>query len=311
MSHRHLLASAAFVLAVFGLSACVGAPKSPPASPQTLASYPHGAFFENLTVAPDQTVFATSYFAKQIIALSPTNAAQDLAVLPAHPVGIIQTPTGFLVTAHRVPFTKAPDFMSSNEILVLDRNGNVERTIAAPDAGFLNGLVAVAPDKVLIADSVAGLIWALTPSNGTLRPWLADPLLTADPAAKDFRPGANGLKVRDGALYVSNTSRGVIYRVALTPQFEPAGGSTTVAVTGQVDDFAISPRGTIYATTHGAKLLAIEPDGTMRSVLETGCDSCTSVAMARRNGKDTLIVLTTGNLFEGGETPARILAVTP
>lgn len=311
MPHRPLIQIAALALSALAMSACAVAPKPAPASPQTLASYPHGAFLENLTVAPDQTVYATSYFAKQIVALSPANAAQDWAALPAHPVGIIQTPTGFLVTAHRIPFTKAPDFLSSNVILVLDRKGNVERTIAAPDARFLNGLVAVAPDMVLIADSVAGLIWALTPSSGALRPWLADPLLAADPAAKDFRPGANGLKLRDGALYVSNSSRGAIYRVALTPTFAPAGAPVTVAAPGPVDDFAFAPRGTIYATTHGEKLLAIAPDGTVRALLETGCDACTSVALARRNGKDTLIVLTTGKLLEGGDAPARILAVAP
>lgn len=194
-----------------------------PAVVETLASYPHGAFLENLVVAPDGAVYFTSYFAKALMLLRPGAQATEFAAVPAHPVGVLQTSDGFIVTAHGTPFTQGPAFLSSNEVLFLDAEGKVTRTIRAPEAKFLNGLVQVRPDLVLIADSVAGVIWALTPSTGALRTWMSDPALTADPASTEQRPAANGLKLHDGVLYISNSSRGAVYRQALTVDGQPQG----------------------------------------------------------------------------------------
>jgi len=282
-----------------------------PAVVETLASYPHGAFLENLTVATDGAVYFTSYFAKALLLMAPGAQAAEFATLPAHPVGILQTADGFIVTAHGTPFTQAPAFLSSNEILFLDAEGKLTKTIRVPEAKFLNGLVQVKPDLILIADSVAGVIWALTPSTGTIRTWLSDPTLTADPASTEQRPAANGLKLHDGVLYISNSSRGAVYRQALTAEGEPQGTPAVFVQPGPVDDFAFAPDGAIYAATHGPALLKILSDGTVSKVIETGCDGCTSVGIRGSADAPELIVLTTGNLVEGGDAPARVLQIRP
>lgn len=287
------------------------APRETQAIVDTLASYPHGAFLENLAVDPDGTVYFTSYFSKSLMVLRPGAEAVALVTLPVHPVGVLRTTGGFIVTAHAIPFTNAPAFLSSNEILILGADGTTQRTIKAPDARFLNGLVALSPDKVLIADSVAGLIWALTPSTGALRPWLRGDAFTADPASTERRPAANGLKLHGGQLYISNSSRGAIYRVALTKAGEPLGTPARFVAPGPVDDFAFASDGSIYAATHGSKLLRISPKGKVTFAMADGCDSCTSVAVTGRGRQPSLIVLTTGNLVEGGDAPARVLRVTP
>jgi len=303
----------AALLAASASAPATARPVAQPTAPriETLASYPHGAFLENLTVDPDGTIVFTSYFAKALMVLRPGDAARVLVELPVHPVGVLQTKDGLIVTAHAVPFTNAPAFLSSNQILILGTDGTTQRTIKVPDARFLNGLVAVSTDKVLIADSVAGLIWALTPSTGALRPWLRDESLAADPAVSAFRPAANGLKINRGKLYVSNSSRGAIYRVALTSGGEPSGAPTRFVAPGPIDDFAFAGDGTIYAATHGSKLLRITPDARVTEAMPDGCDSCTSVAVTGPVKRPKLVVLTTGNLVEGGDAPARVLRVTP
>lgn len=277
---------------------------------ETLASYPHGAFLENLVIDRSGAIVFTSYFAKSLMILRPGGQATELATLPAHPVGILETADGFVVTAHAVPFTNAPAFLSSNKILILGRDGAVRRTIEAPDARFLNGLVALSPDKLLIADSVAGLIWVLNPASGTLAPWLRADALAADPAATQFLPAANGLKLHGGALYVSNSSRGAIYRQKLTRAGEPDGPPGAFVRAGPVDDFAFAGDGSIYAATHGARLLRIAPDGQVSAVLETGCDACTSIGLTGSPRRPDIIALTTGNLLEGGDAPARVLRIS-
>ncbi len=287
----------------------VASPRAPLV--ETLASFPHGTFLENLSVATDGTIYFTSYFAKSIMMIRPGSAAATFVQLPAHPVGIIKTVDGFIVTAHALPFNDAPAFLASNQLLVLANDGTVRKTVRAPDARFLNGLVEVSADKVLIADSIAGLIWALTPSTGAIRPWLRDATLAVRAGASDQRPAANGLKLHRGNLYVSNSSLGAIYHVKMTGDGEANGVPVRFVAPGPVDDFAFAADGSIYAATHGSKLLRISSDASVSDVMSSGCDSCTSVAVTGDRQRPKLIVLTTGNLLEGGAAAARVLRVTP
>jgi sugar lactone lactonase YvrE len=235
---------------------------------------------------------------------TPTAFAQ----LDVHPGGIVALRDGFVVTAHGTPFTQAPAFTATNQILVLDSGGAVRARVAVPEAQFLNGMVIAPGGGVLIADAMAGIIWRFDPTAGALTEWLRHEKLAPDPAATAIFAGANGLKIGNGALYISNSSRGAIYRLGLSAAGEPVGAPELFARTGPVDDFAIDSDGAIYAATHGAVLLRLTPQGAVETLLAEGCDGCTSVALAGEGRR--LIVLTTGNLLEGGDAPARVLSVT-
>jgi hypothetical protein len=279
--------------------------KKPP-NVTTIASYPHGAFLENLSVDTKGRLLFTSYIDQTLMMWPGRGAARALAKLDAHPVAVLARAKDIIVSAHGKSFTEGPAFTATNQLLVLDRNGVVKKRIAAPDALFLNGMVEIAPNVILVADSLAGKIWRFDPANGAIDTWLADPLLAVDPAQPSQRPGANGLKVHDGWVYVSNSARGAIHRVALLDG-AAFGPLEPYATTGPVDDFTFLADGTIAAATHGSKLIRIGKDGTVTDILPDGCDSCTSVV--RYGPRNDLIVLTTGNLFEGGTAPARVLRV--
>jgi sugar lactone lactonase YvrE len=276
------------------------------ASVQTIASYPSGTFLENLDVGPDGAVLVTSYLDRSLLSWSGVGPPRVVATLPAHPVGVLSRAGDVIVSAHGAPFTRGPAFTGTNMMLVLDRSGRVIRRTAAPDALFLNGLVELSPDIILAADSLAGRIWAYDPGRGAIVSWFADPLLAVDPAQTAQRPGANGLKIVGDQLYISNTSRGAIYRLRVADG-RPAGPLQTFASTGPVDDFAPLPDGSIAAATHGRKLIHVATDGAVSDIMAEGCDGCTSVAAL---GSGDLVVLTTGDLLEGGAKPARMLRVT-
>lgn len=297
-------------LAAFAiLGACAHTAPAEPAAVTVLASYPNGAFLENLTEAPDGSTIVTSYFARSLERLSGGALQKPFAALGDHPVGIVAIPGGYVVSAHGTPFTDAPAFLATNKILVLDAGGAVTKSVAAPEARFLNGLVVLSARRVLVADSVRGAIWSFDPTTGALAIWLEDPALAVDPAVQPFRPAANGLKLHGGMLYVSNSSRGAIYRIALTTDGRPASAPQLLTQPGPVDDFAIDRDGTIYAATHGETLLKITPAGASSLVMEHGCDGCTSVAITGTGRDRGLLVLTTGRLLEGGKEPAQILRV--
>ncbi|AZL59556.1 hypothetical protein EI545_12355 [Tabrizicola piscis] len=273
---------------------------------RTLASFPSGTFLENLAEGPNDTLLVTSYLDRTVLSWDGTTPPVPLANLDVHPVGIVVRNDLIVLSVHGQAFTTGPAFTSTNAFVILAPDGTLTNSIPAPEALFLNGLVEVAPGLILAADSLAGRIWQLDIASGTVTEWLADPLLSPDPAAADQRPGANGLKVHDGWLYVSNSSRGALFRVALRGA-RPEGSLEVFAQTGPVDDFAFLLDGTIAATSHGASLIGVDSSGAVSTLVATGCDGCTSVLPFGKEGE--LVILTTGNLLEGGTDPARILSI--
>ncbi len=272
-----------------------------------IASYPPGSFLENLSVSTDGSVAFTSYLDKALMHWPGRGAATRLAALDVHPVGVLHLVETIVLSAHGVPFVAGPAFTATNQFLVLSREGRVLSRTAAPNALFLNGIVALPDGAVLAADSLAGRIWRFEPASGAVSEWLAAAELTQDPAKPPQLPGANGLKLRDGWLYVSNSSRGTLSRLRVTDG-KPGGPIEPVATTGPIDDFAFLSDGSIAAATHGARLIRIDAKGVATDILAAGCDGCTSVAVLGND--ETLLVLTTGNLLEGGKEPARMLRLS-
>ncbi len=269
---------------------------------EVLHEFSVGTFLENLT-RRDDDIFVTNYFDQSLLRLERSGETTTFTQLPAHPVGILATETGFVVTAHGTPFTEFPDFMTSNRVFLLDVRGEIVTETLAPGAQFLNGLTQLSSGEVLAADSIAGVVWLIDPVTAQASVFISDPQFTLDSDAETFRPGANGLKVRDGALYVSNSSRGTMLR-----RSPAASGAVEVyARPGPVDDFVFDKDGSIVATTHGDRLIRIAENGDVSTIMEDGCDACTAV-IADPAGRGW-IVLTTGGLLEGKSESARILLV--
>lgn len=83
-----------------------------------------------------------------------------------------------------------------------------------------------------------------------------------------------------------------------------------MAKVGPIDDFVIGPRGEIIFATHGATVERRTSDGMITTVLSSGGDGCTAVALVKHpSGGDALLVLTTGGFAEGRKEPARVLRV--
>jgi hypothetical protein len=276
-------------------------------SVEIVAEYPAGTFLENLDVLGDGRVVFTSYFAKTVEMLDKNGKARTFAKLSAHPVSILAVRGGFLVAAHGQPFVAGPAFIETQQFLLLDRNGAEIASFKAPEARFLNGMVRHVRGTVLVADSIAAMIWQVDPTARTIMRWLNDAALAQDPTVKEFRPGANGLKRQGSRLMVSNSSRGTLLTVAVDAKGAASGPITELAKVGPIDDFIVGPRGEVVFTTHGATLLRRAADGSVTTLMASGCDGCTAVALAKGRGAPALIVLTTGGFSEGRKAPARVL----
>lgn len=299
--------NAPFVSAVAIVLALMAGSEASSADPmRVIASYPSGTFLENLAESPDGTVLITSYFDRTLLRWTGQGAPETFSNLESHPVAVIVRNDNIVLSVHGRSFAEGPAFTQTNAFVILGRDGAVRRTIPATDALFLNGIIEIAPGIVLAADSLAGKIWQLDLETGDLRVWLADPLFAVNPDAGDQRPGANGLKRHDDGLYVSNSSRQALYRIALRGT-EPAGPPELVANTGPIDDFAFLADGSIVAASHGDTVFRVDVQGMITTLLSEGCDGCTSVLPFGSQAE--VIVLTTGRLLDGGTEPARIIAI--
>jgi len=278
---------------------------------EILATYPAGTLLENLEVQADGRVLMTSYFTKTIELVSSEGAKSTFATLTAHPVSLISAGEGYLVAAHGKSFLAGEDFVTTQQFLLLDKDGQEVGQFDAPQTVFLNGMVRLDDANVLVADSLAGTIWKVNVDAQEITPWLQDPLLTMRPEQDPFFPGANGLKFRSDGLIVSNSSRGNLSLIKVDEQGNPAGGVEQIAETGLVDDFWITPDDTILFTTHLETLKSLSVDGEITEILSDGCNGCTAIAPLPLNQSKTFVVINDGNLYLGDEkSPSTVLKIT-
>lgn len=297
-------------MSALGLLACT--PKSEPAAPAAptaLATYPSPTFLENLVTTADGALYFTNYTGKAVEVLRPDAPVAVFAQLDAYPVSILPLGEGYLVVAHGASFADGPAFIGTSKLLVLDASGKVTSTIPAPQAGFLNGMLAAADGSILIADSVKSQILRFDPASGALTTWFADPLL-APQTEPDFRPGANGLKATDGGLIVSSSAQKALYKIAIGPDSAPSGGLTPIVTDlPGADDFAPLPEGGFVVATHSDRVVRVGADGAISTITDDPrIRGNTAVALQGSGPDRRVVILGTGGFSEGLKGDAVVLA---
>ncbi|MFJ4205661.1 hypothetical protein ACIP2Y_39335 [Streptomyces sviceus] len=162
-----------------------------------------------------------------------------------------------------------------------------QQVAALPANGLPNGLALDRHLKRLcITDSVLGTVWTVPLPGGRPTAWSTAPEL----ASTGFL-GANGAKVHDGALWVSNLDKGTLLRIPI--RHGNRAGVPQVKATGLagIDDFAFTGRGNeVLATLNGPnKVVRIQPNGTHTTVPDAGdgLQNPTSVAL---RGKEVYVL---------------------
>lgn len=204
---------------------------------------------------------------------------------------------------------------SSWEVKFLNGAAKTRKIADIPNAMFLNGVVALpnAPNIVLIADSQFGLLFRLDTKRG-MHEVVAD-RPEFKPNAERFNKtvgfGINGLKIRDGYLYFSNTNLVNIYRIRITENgYIAQSGKATVELyadlnplTTFIDDFEIGKDGTLWVVTNDENtVIAVSPESRKSRVVagaktQLTVAGATGAAFGRtRKDKYVLYVSTAGGL---------------
>jgi len=298
MKMNPLLASIALTLSAAVLTpAMVPAAEAPAPAPtpmQTIATIPTNGL-EGLEVDADGTLYVTDATAHVIHRIQQNGAVSRFASLKVVPQVIVHSTHGWLVTAQE----REPDFAAIAKsgrplgtdtmgalgamLLELDRNGRVIRRLRGPPGAFFNGMARLG-QAVLIADSTAATIWRADARKNELTAWLRSPLLAGQGG---HFPGANGLKVANGYVYVSNTTANALYRIAVNAAGSPDGKLELVATVKSPDDFAVAKDDSVYLPSEGV-LMRISAGGVVTRLAE-GCVGCDAALLAE-NGRALLMV---------------------
>ncbi|MEU4101535.1 DUF6923 family protein [Streptomyces tanashiensis] len=289
MSRHPRLAAVATATAALTVLAAGPASAGDPTvtDPRIVAHFDFGAGEtpENIALEPDGSADITFAFAHKVVRVTKGGVTTPVATLPDVPGG--QTPVGGPVAsgiARAHDGTLYVNYVTGTEETGVWRivpGGEPEQIGFFPANAFPNGLALDEKCGTLYtADTGLGTVWSLPVTGGEPTAWATGTAL--EPTA-EIPFGANGLKVHNGAVWVSNTATASLLRIPIRE--DRTAGPVETRATGLtfIDDFAFTGHGdtVLAALIMDDKLELVRPDGTHKTVLTAadGLDNPTSVAV--------------------------------
>lgn len=194
-----------------------------------------------------------------------------------------------------------------------------------PEAVFLNGVVSVpgSPSPaILVADNGVSRVWRVDLKTGKYETAAEVPEMKPLPNAT-LPIGVNGLKIRNGHLYFSNSNLASIFRLPLDRSGLAAEGAQATLVAkfdaDNVDDFLIDEKGKYWAATNFDNTVAVaNQDATGVVVAGTPTELTvagdTALALGRTMRDRNIVYAVTGGALNrpvnGTVTePAKVVAI--
>ncbi|MEU6976116.1 MULTISPECIES: hypothetical protein [unclassified Streptomyces] len=283
--------AAGAALGVFAAGPAASAGDPTVTDPHVLAHFDFaaGQTPENIALEPDGSADLTFLYARQVARVDRHGDTRILATLPA--VQNPQTPnigaaivTGIARAEDGTLYVNYATGTPETGVWRIAPDGSAPEQIAQlPADGLPNGL-ALDEDcgSLYAADSTLGTVWKVPLDGGEPTAWATGSALEPT-AALPF--GSNGIKLHDGAVWVSNTARGTLLRIPFGDGHDGAAGPVETRATGltTIDDFAFTGHGdTVLAALNTLHELAfVRPDGSHKTVLTQadGLQNPTSVAV--------------------------------
>ena len=254
----------------------------------TVAAFPRYCPLDNLAVRRDGSILVTAAFQQELWYVPPAGARPRGRPVLAHTFdrmasGLVETqPDVFHVSTSSGP--RAHEFFLDRLDLRRWNPGEpvrVETVLQLGDpVGSLAGSCLLAPGVMVLADSLAGLLWRVDLSAGhgdaTARVWLQHETMRCDPGSP-LVPPQLGIKAvryaaRTGYLYYTSTARKLFMRVPVDPgSHDPAGAPGCVASSIVADDFCLDEDvGVAYLTMHqqnAIERVPLQADGDARQIV--------------------------------------------
>lgn len=266
------------------------------------------SFLESIAIGPDNALWVTDFQGRQILRYEDDKGFGVVARLDVHPWGMAFDSDGTLYFGAAERGIDDKTSPPTQLVYRMARGEAPQRLLKIDDAKALNGMTLLAPGRLLLADGRGGIVWHLDVRSKAVTRYLQDDALDVPADFKLPTPAANGMKIHRGFLYVSNTARVAMMRVAIGSDLAPAGKVEVFAEPVRADDFVFSPAGNLYYTTHRKEIMRIAPDRVVTQVPGIGPELVGSTALAWRPGDDGPFAINDGGFIAhhwyGGPPPA-------
>ncbi|NEA31099.1 hypothetical protein [Streptomyces sp. SID13031] len=242
---------------------------------------------ETIIIAPDGAALVGLAGSNQVVRVSPSGEVQTLGTLPAAPDGGAGVPilgysllTGLVRTSDGTLYVGYVTGRDDLNGIWRIRPGKLpQRIVATPGNGFPNGMdVDERTGQLYFSDSVLGLIWRAPLTGGKPTVWLRAPQFTRTDVL-----GVNGLKIRNGAVWATNTDQGTLMRIPIRHGGRPGPVQARSSGIQGIDDFAFvgDSDSVIAAVNLPNRVDLIRADGSHSAVLEAsdGISGPTTVAI--------------------------------
>lgn len=283
---------------------------------QLIYQFPNTTFVENLAIRPCGSILTTIATTPDIYLIEPSPKTTKPQLIhhfdnSTSVTGITEIcPDSFIIAVTSATGVGKPIPGSSSLYRVTFPRSNsnkaqVSLTAKIPNVLTPNGLVTLNENKVLIADSIKGVVWAVDTDTGASNIAISDPLFVPN---EGFPIGVNGLKILGRTLYFTNSAQSLLGKVDIDLRTGAARGAASVVTHALppgkgYDDFALSDRGVAFVTNAAGNFIErIDTRNGKQSIVAGNINSTkiaepTSAALGRGAWEDWLFVTTGGGLF--------------
>lgn len=253
---------------------------------ETIATFDatSGEHPENVAFGRDGTLYVTLHRAVTVWCRAPDGTATTIA-FPASPTGGTRANGIIVETDGGVAVAVRSDDPAIAGVWRIGADGDPQRAVALPADAGLNGMAQDGDGALYLADDTLGRIWRIPTGGARAEVWADEAALAPQGPSPSGFPvyGANGIKVHDGAVYVSNSSTGRVLRLPIAPDGAADGLAEYCPGVAfhNIDDFAFDAAGNLYFTKvvdHTVERVA--PDGRVTTLLTRadGLDMPSAVA---------------------------------
>ncbi|KAJ5151476.1 uncharacterized protein N7482_010728 [Penicillium canariense] len=240
----------------------------PKVTVETIYQFPdNGSWIDNVALRSDGSVLLTRLDTPEVWSVDTSGNATLIYSFPnatscfgiseidddvfAVVVGNFSTktyqPTPGSFSVQKIDFNNAD---GSGDTERVAESAAVSQIAALPEAQALNGMAAFTKgsNMVLIADSPKGAVWSVNTETGEYAVALND--TTMQPAEGQALPlGVNGIRLVDGYIYYSSTTRMEFGRVKVNEDATAAGDYQIIASGFLPDNLDVASDGTAYIAT--------------------------------------------------------------
>ncbi|KAI1128457.1 hypothetical protein F5Y10DRAFT_240411 [Nemania abortiva] len=292
------------------------------------------SWFENIAIRQNGDLLVTmlSPQASLYVIQGPLSGSPQASIIDIENanglVGIAETSPDVFVVAAGTFSALAVPVPGTMAVWEIDFNGPKPTTrlvTKMPEAGFLNGVASIpgsASPAVLIADNGISQVWRLDIKTGKYE--VAAKVPQMDPLPNATLPlGVNGIKIRDGNLFFSNSNRASIFQLPIDEAGLATQGAEAKLVakfdSDNIDDFLIDEKGEFWAATNFENTVAVAKVGSI-GVVVAGTPTTltvagdTALAFGRTPKDKNIVYVPTGGALarpvNGTVTePAKIVAI--